>query len=84
MSKIIRYVNQSWTPMPGTSLDPRVHIPPDIYRFTQNQIESEQRQHQRNVNRTITAGRQAPPAAAPTRTISFDQGVIPVMPLTPE
>ena len=56
-------MQKSWTPMPGQSLDPRVHIPPDVYRFTQNQIESEQRQQQRNINRTITAGRQAPVAS---------------------
>ena len=84
MSKVIRYVKKSWTAMPGRSLDPRVHVPPDVYRFTQNQIESEQRQRQSQVNRQISAGRQPPVAAAPTRTISFDQGVIPVLPLTPE
>ena len=84
MSRVIRYVKQSWTPMPCRSLDPRIHVPPDVYRFTQNQIESEQRQRQSQVNRQITAGRQGPPAVGSIKTISFDQGVIPVLPLTPE
>jgi len=57
MSDVIRAVRGSWLPMPGRSLDPRVHIPPDVYRFTQNQIESQQRQTQSQVNRTIRAGR---------------------------
>ena len=82
MSKIIRHVKQRWTPMPGMSLDPRVHIPPDVYRFTQNQIESQQRQQQSQVNATIRAGKQKiPSVGSGVRPVALDQGVIPVLPL---
>lgn len=80
MSDIIRAVKGSWTPQPGRSLDPRVFSAPDHYRFTQNQIESEQRQAQRNVSRTVRAGRQPPPQSPPIRT-PYGIGVVPVIPL---
>ena len=80
MSNIIRAVKGAWTPMPGRSLDPRVYSAPDHYRFTQNQIESEQRQAQRNVHRTVRAGRQPPPQSPPIRT-PFGFGAVPVIPL---
>lgn len=82
MTDIIRAVRGSWTPPPGRSLDPRVPIAPDHYRFAQNQIESEQRQAQRAVNRTVRSGRQGAPAASPVRT-PFGIGPVPVIPLTP-
>jgi len=80
MSDIIRAVKGSWTPPPGRSLDPRVYSAPDHYRFTQNQIESEQRQAERNVSRTVRAGRQQPPRSAPVRT-PFGFGPVPTIPL---
>jgi hypothetical protein len=67
MSDIIRTTRNSWLPMPGRSVDPRVHIPPDVYRFAQNQIESQQRQQQQQVNRTVRAGNIRSMPVAPTR-----------------
>ena len=81
MSNVIRHMKKSWTPMPGQSLDPRVHVPPDVYRFTQNQIESQQRQQQNSVNRTIRNGRQSIPSAGVRPALPYSQGVIPVLPL---
>lgn len=67
MSNIIRTAKKSWLAMPGGSNDPRVSIPPDVYRFAQNQIESQQRQQQNQVNRTIRAGNIRSMPVAPTR-----------------
>lgn len=81
MTQIIRAVKANWTPQPGPSLDPRVHVAPDHYRFTQNQIESEQRQSQRNFNRTVRAGRQSQPSQGKAVSTPFGTGVVPVLPI---
>ena len=67
MSNLIRTARQSWLDQPGRSLDPRVTIHPDVYRFAQNQIESQQRQQQNQVNRTIRSGNIRSMPVAPTR-----------------
>jgi hypothetical protein len=57
MSDVIRAVRGGWTPPPRTnSFDVRADIPRDTYSFLQNQIESQQRQAQSGVNRTIRSG----------------------------
>lgn len=53
MSDIIRSCRHSWMPPPGRAVDVRVSRTPDTYSFLQNQIESEQRVNQNNVNRTL-------------------------------
>lgn len=80
MSNLIRHVKGSWTPQPGGSLDPRVIAPKDHYRFVQNQIESQQRQSQNNMNRTIRSQKAAPSAGRGVRT-PFGFGPVPVIPL---
>ena len=72
MSDIIRSCRHgAWTPPPqANSLDVRPPAIRDFYRFTQNQIESEQRQAQRAVNRTVRASAAASMPVAPEgRTI---------------
>lgn len=57
MSDVIRAVRGGWTPPPrANSFDVRADLPRDTYSFLQNQIESQQRQAQNNVNRTIRSG----------------------------
>lgn len=71
MSSIIRGLRGSWTPPPGRSADVRVPAPLDTYSFLQNQIESEQRQAQRSVSRTVRAGNiNAAPSAPAGRSIT--------------
>jgi hypothetical protein len=55
MSDIIRTIAAAWTPTPSGSLDTHPHKANDPYRFTQNQLESAERQNQRAVDRTIRA-----------------------------
>lgn len=71
MSNLIRECIHAWTPPPQSrSLDVRPPAIRDTYRFTQNQIESEQRQAQRGVNRTVRASTMASTPVAPEgRTI---------------
>jgi hypothetical protein len=80
MSNLIRQVKGSWTPQPGKSLDPRVISAGDHYRFVQNQVESQQRQSQNNMNRTIRAQRSAPSVGRGVKT-PFGFGPVPVIPL---
>jgi hypothetical protein len=74
MSKLIRDSVQDFLPPPGRSLDPRVSIPPDVYNFVQNQIESQQRQAQAQMNRTNRLGNinSAPKAAPVKRPININ------------
>jgi hypothetical protein len=81
MSDLIRTARRGWLPPPGNSVDPKVHNVPDHYSFVQNQIESEQRQAQRNMNRTVRAGRQGTPRSQASTKTPFGFGVVPVLPL---
>jgi hypothetical protein len=82
MSDLIRAVQASWTPMPGRSLDPKVIKAQDTYSFLQNQIESQQRQSQNNVNRTIRSQRSQPSVGQGVKT-PFGFGPVPIIPLAP-
>ena len=80
MSNLIRAVKSSWTPMPGNSLDPKVIKVRDTYTFLQNQIESQQRQSQNNVNRTIRSQNAQPSVGQGVKT-PFGFGPVPIIPL---
>lgn len=59
MSDLIRTVRSSWLPMPSsTSNDAPAPPAPNAYRLAQMAIEASERLHQRQVDRTIRAGRQ--------------------------
>lgn len=52
-------------------MDVRIPKTPDTYSFLQNQIESQQRQSQQGVNRTVRAGNiNAAPSAPAGRSIT--------------
>jgi hypothetical protein len=82
VSNTIRAIKRQITAMPGRSIDPRVFIPPDHYQYVQSQIESQQRQSQRNVSRTIRQQRGTPSPGRSVRT-PFGFGPVPVIPLVP-
>lgn len=67
MSELIRGLCGGWTAPPGRAVDIRIPKTPDTYSFLQNQIESEQRQGQNNMNRTIrtTNANAARPSSPP-------------------
>lgn len=59
MSDLIRTVRSSWLPMPTrSSSDVPAPSTPNSYRLAQMAIEASERLHQRQIDRTIRAGRQ--------------------------
>jgi hypothetical protein len=83
MSDLIRTQKKSFLPLPKRTIDIRHAIPRDVYSFVQNQIESQQRQEQSNMNRLIRASRDTTPRSTvrPDFTINVP-GLILTVPLT--